>query len=431
MVDSLMPDRWYYTLHGKDYGPVSWAVIESMVQEDRLSRDDLVVREGATNHQRIAEVETQRPGTLEPSPRLEEDHVEMPESEPKPMAQGTDLAPSTDDESLLPSWTKPPEWTIAAEDVGEYGLEPSQDVAAAEFTYESPPAQKPIAPSRPRPPKVMPREDQEESTETDRQYGQFFSAPRLIFAMELNIVCSLAAVICIILGSQFGSPDSPFVMFLLTCVALIEYNILAVTVSQMQSQEMASKKVFASEGWQYAMERLVPLIFGPLFVAFAVGSVLAIGGTIVHSLSHLSSIGPFLGSILLIPTFLVIVGTLVLALAGSILPVIMGVENCSPEESRGIWTDQMKQRPVRAVLDILRVWSSILPMLLILFTLIFVSLGIAVPLTSDWGGLIEVNFNLTSLLNIGSLCVILGSGYALAILLGTSGLTVLYVDDVD
>ena len=56
MIELPAADRWMYSTNGKDYGPVSWSVIESMVQDDRLSQDDLVVREGETTYARIADI---------------------------------------------------------------------------------------------------------------------------------------------------------------------------------------------------------------------------------------------------------------------------------------------------------------------------------------------------------------------------------------
>lgn len=483
MIELPAADRWMYSTNGKDYGPVSWSVIESMVQDDRLSQDDLVVREGETTYARIADIFRQQSRVAGGLNKATDESSAVPagvtamagaantdatESWPVNAAHPRSFSPAPptpaynslgpaiqgrNSEDNAPFATPITRSLLSnagehqipppAADVGEYQLEtPPPPVPVLEFDsaedvlLAAPPNRRSTSKSASRSPRqqahVSP--DFEETTARSVREVEHDASPlslnpaRLTFALQSAIPWAGACAMIVVIGSQLGSPVSPFVMFSTASLTLVYYTIVTATLSNMQSNEAeAIIPPRTSDGWRFAMERLIPLILGPLFVAFSAGSLIAIAGTIIHALSHLKSGGPFFGGLLLFPSFLLAAGTLIAGLSASIIPVIMGVEDCGPSEATGVWLKQNQRNAVQATLNILTIFTRLAPMLLLAMILTLSSLSFSLYLTVDWQYFALMEFNLANLLSLSSIFLIFGIWLAIATSLSTSGLTEYYL----
>lgn len=436
MPDIDLNSQWYYSSNGKDYGPVSWSIIESMVDEDRLSVQDLVLQAGTHTHLRIEEVEQRMssprglvsPGTA-PTIEVPEQaqakiipsvpHVEAPVSKPAPWPDLGNDTPDTSAESDEYRLGAVPESPPLAEDAylprHAKPAKPTKTATAriaAPITDDTPDA---------------------DSTEHTVQASTFapdvlsLSPQQLRFALEAGVIWALTSAVLLIVGSQMGTGFRSMALFVSSCLMFVLYNVVAATAAQMLKREQARQATVTSrESWEFALERISSLVISPLMVAFGAGSLFAIVCTLIDMISHAGSIGALAGGVLFIPTFLLIVGACCMLIGASLVPVVMGLADCGPSEALHMCQERHQNSYVRWLLDCLAVFSRIAPLLLLSLVITLTGLTGAVWLTVDLGIVAEFNFSFVTFLRLASYLIAFAAWLAFAFVLVTTHLVARY-----
>ncbi|MDB5390031.1 MAG: domain 2 [Planctomycetaceae bacterium] len=441
MPDNALNSQWYYTSNGKNYGPVSWSVIESMVQEDRLSPQDLVSRVGTSAYLRIEEVhQLLSPPEVVAAPEIvsgavSSEQVATPEIPPVPAVALEPLpthAPAP--------WPDLGDSPVIESDDGGYRLEPipeSPPLPPDAFMPKSKPAKSSKA-AKTRKVEV-PEEDEVPASsepippEIHRTAAELRLKPQqLIFALEVGVLWAISCALLLVLGNQLGSAIRSLSHLFVFCLSLVYYNVVAATVGHMLSREKEKgRPVSSSAGWKFALPRAALMIIGPLVLAIGAGSMIAMSGALIHAISHSAWLGSLMGPILFIPAFLMVIVVVCLAMGTSIIPVVMGIGDCSPSDALRICRERSQNSDAQLLLDCLTVFARITPMLLLSSGVTLCGLAGAMWLTENMSQLAEFELGFSTFFRLTAWLVAVAMWLSFAFVLLTTGMAAKHFAESD
>ncbi len=124
----------------------------------------------------------------------------------------------------------------------------------------------------------------------------------------------------------------------LSILAIIVYAVGVVPgISYMVSQRLQNGETPpTAEGWNFFFRRWMTILFGIGAVCLAVVVVSGLIAAIVWAMAHAPTIGTYLGALLIIPAFLFLLFTLSLFFNLYLMPIVVGVEDCTALSAFGI-----------------------------------------------------------------------------------------------
>lgn len=443
MLEITLDSQWYYSSNGKDYGPVSWSIIESMLQDDRLSPQDLVLQRGGTTYLRIEEVSHRMASQAMAAQKivLPSDAIthQVVVSEPPPVprdpAPVVIPAPWSDTAAIAPL----AESVQVESDSGEYRMgEIPESPPLDPDAFLPKPVRSAKSAKQPKAAKIYEKAGPESDSDQDASASAAATSSRkqpssevsvapqqLLFAIQVGFVWAISSSLLCVLGIQLGPWFQSIASLAGFLLLLLYYNVVAATVGYMLSLERErGRPVSSSTGTTFVLERAAPLVIGPLIVGVGAGSLIAVAFGLIHGLSHSAS----MGGILFLPAFLLIVGILFLAMFGSLIPVVMGLEDCSPSDALKICQERNQGSYARILLEYISVLSRIVPMMLLSLFVILAGLYGATALTVTPKILAEFKIGFSMFLSIISVFVVIGCWLAFVFVLLATHLATLYYD---
>jgi hypothetical protein len=425
MPDSILNSQWFYTSYGKDYGPVSWSIIESMLQENRLSPQDVVMQEGSAIHMRIEDVVRILSSPRSVTPPQGMPSVETGESpatpEPPPVVVAAPVLLEAPVASTPAPWPDLSGDSDVEADSGGYGLE-----AVPESPPLDPEAFLPRHAKKSKSVKTRTSQANEEASEaepaarrprvTSGHAAESVCDPQqLMFALEASFLWAISSAVILLIGCRLGTGIRSLSMFIVFCLIMVLYTAIASTVGVMQSwARERQRSVSKSEGWKFARQRAAPMVIFPLMAVLSAGALIAVATSVIEVVSHSTWFGPMLGSLLFLPAFFLVAGTVLGAIGASLIPVVMGIEDCGPSEALKICQERSRNSYLQWLLDCLAIFSRITPQLLL--TAIITAAGIsgAIKLTLNIESLLEFNLDFSTLIAVMSYLIALAGWLAFA-----------------
>jgi hypothetical protein len=186
-----------------------------------------------------------------------------------------------------------------------------------------------------------------------------FDATQIGFAIQWGLIWTLA--VCA--GGLASLMLSPLVLPLIVVPATWVCYMAAVSgIAYLASRKATGGRSPGwSDAWGFLARRSLSLVLGTVVIglAAALGALLIYG--IVFAVSHVPYVGSILGGVLVIPTFFLVLFTLGLVFNLYLLPIIIGVEDCSARTAFGYLWATVSRNSIALYGACFRALGSILP----------------------------------------------------------------------
>lgn len=210
------------------------------------------------------------------------------------------------------------------------------------------------------------------------------STINLIFTMEMVGLWIVGAFLTSILPGIVGG----FIYFLWTiiCLQVITGGIGRLVTLELTAQEPLIFSSTLAKVWNFIKSQFLNILLAPWILGLVF--FLSFGAIIVavFVLNKIPGIGSFLGSILIIPIFILVLAAIPLSLSIFFVDCVVGVEKCSFIQATTLLIKAVIKNPLKFIGGLFQALISILPMSLLSFVL--TAFGLIVSLAICKGGTI-------------------------------------------
>lgn len=346
--------------------------------------------------------------SIQEQPRpFEPPKFQLPPFEPEPGfdAPHPGVAEIPEDE---PAWSTP-QWEDADEDLDE---DPAMPFPEAPVSFQ-------------------PQAAASTANEVSFGFGtiaDFAMDPRLInFSLQWAgalVVANLISLLLLKFGLWWAAIP-------LSVVAIITYAVGVVPgISFMVSQRLEHGETPpTAEGWNFFARRWVTILFGIGAVCLATVVCAGIIALLIWAISNAPAVGAYIGALLVIPAFLFVLFVLSLFFNLYLMPIVVGVEDCTALRAFGILRKLVTKNGLALYGRYFSALGSIAPFAIFSLLIVGSSLAGAVVLTTNAESMLQ--FNLTSidnLLRMVSISAIVLTYVAFLIVFASVSFTLIYCE---
>lgn len=192
---------------------------------------------------------------------------------------------------------------------------------------------------------------------------------RLGFTFQLGAVW-LAGTFLIALLLEGGIVWTLVAIWCVSCLTFLAGGISRMTAAELDTGTPTNR----NETWRFIMTRGLGMVFGPWAVALGVVLAGSLYAFLVNLIVGIPSVGPVLGGLIIVPTFVLVLLLISVMMNGYLLPIIMGVDDCGLVQSIRSLIATSRKAPLVLFSGYVDTIRSFLPMLA--FSALITALGL-------------------------------------------------------
>lgn len=255
-----------------------------------------------------------------------------------------------------------------------------------------------------------------------------FDRSKISWAMLWGVIWSASMAVSGVLAKYVSLMLAPPLMILATWIC---YIAIISGISRLAALKAETGRTPQLSGaWELVLKRAISLFLGTLAIGLAVAlaATFVFGG--IYALSHVPYAGGILGGILFIPTFMAILFALSLLLNMYLLPIIIGVEDCTAAQAFQILRRLVTKNGFALLGRYFSALGSIIPFTLFSAVLTVGALAGAVALC---GGeqvltIAEEGIPIGSMLQVASGLFVIATWMAFVVVFATVSFTLIYCE---
>jgi len=179
-----------------------------------------------------------------------------------------------------------------------------------------------------------------------------------------------------------------------------------------------------SDAWALFTRRIVSLMFGTAGVWLVTALVVVLIGGVIAGVSHLPYVGQLLGGLLLIPTFIGVIFAMSLLFNLYLMPVVIGVEDCTAMEAFRILREMVAKNRFALYSRYFNAIGTLVPAMIPVLLITVIPLAISLMLCA--GRVMTAGVGYESSLLIVSTAAILLTAMSFGVVLVTVCLVLVY-----
>ena len=174
-----------------------------------------------------------------------------------------------------------------------------------------------------------------------------FGVEKIGFVLQLGTFWSFGTVVCIVSVSLLGPPKLFAFAFLMAVWTVTCLNALVAGMARMMAKELETQLTSPTrEAWAFLRRYLVSLVVGPMVFVLPILALLSSYAGGMHIVRAIAPHGPIISSILVIPTFFLLLLFILLGANLYLIPSVMGVRRCGALTAMKHLVGTIQQKPL-------------------------------------------------------------------------------------